>query len=126
MLNIPFQFNSSNVLDPKDLLPNIPVDMVVKVVDKKEALNTEEEVFLQNMTEATENASSPILAGISAIGELIAHGADEVSTQSITNIGWLINSLGEQAFALNNLKEEANAILKHNKLHKASLSKVMS
>lgn len=126
MLNIPFQFNSSNVLDLKDLLPNIPVDMVVKVVDKKEALNTEEEVFLQNMTEATENASSPILAGISAIGELIAHGVDEVSTQSITNIGWLINSLGEQAFALNNLKEEANAILKHNKLHKASLSKVMS
>ena len=126
MLNIPFQFDSSNVLDLKDLLPSIPVDMVVKVVDKKEPLSTDEEVFLQNMTKATENASSPILAGISAIGELIAHGAEEVSTQTITNIGWLINSLGEQAFALNNLKEEANAILKHNKLHKVPTMGAMS
>ena len=126
MLNIPFQFDSSNVLDLKDLLPSIPVEMVVKVVDKKEPLSTDEEVFLQNMTKATENANSPILAGISAIGELIAHGAEEVSTQTITNIGWLINSLGEQAFALNNLKEEANAILKHNKLHKVPTMGAMS
>lgn len=126
MLNIPFQFDSSNVLDLKDLLPSIPVEMVVKVVDKKEPLSTDEEVFLQNMTKATENANSPILAGISAIGELIAHSAEEVTPQTITNIGWLINSLGEQAFALNNLKEEANAILKHNKFHKASFRGVMS
>lgn len=126
MLNIPFQFQSSNILDLKDLLPSIPVDMVVKVTDKKEALSNDEEEFLVNVTKATENANSPILAGISAIGELIAYSAEDVTVQTISNIGWLINSLGEQAFALNHLNEEANAILKQNKLRKVTTMGAMS
>lgn len=113
-MNIPFTIDSNKTLDIKDLLPTIPADLVIKVTDKKQSLSIDEEEFLLKMTRATGNANSSILAGISAIGELIAHSAEEVSIDSIRNIGWLINSLGDQAHAINSLNEEANDLLKSN------------
>ena len=99
-MNIPFTIKSDKNLDFADLLPKIPRQMAAKVSVQMQSLQVDEEQILQRICLASESASAPILHGISAIGELLAHSATEVSQDTIANIGWLINSLGNEATAL--------------------------
>lgn len=114
-MNIPFTIQSDKNLDFADLLPQIPQQMSAKVSVRMEALQEEEEQLIQRICTASESASAPILHGISAIGELLAHSATEVSQDTISNIGWLINSLGNEATALSNLKTESEYLLRQNR-----------
>ncbi|WP_394651409.1 hypothetical protein [uncultured Acinetobacter sp.] len=115
MFNIPFTIQSDNNLDYADLLPQIPQQMVARVSVKLEPLQEDEEKLIQRICSASETASAPILHGISAIGELLALSATDVSQETISNIGWLINSLGNEAAALSNLKTESEHLLKQNR-----------
>lgn len=111
MGTIPFQFKSDKAPDLLDLITQTPDALFDKVACKKVAATNEEESFLENVSKAAENANTPVLMGISAIGELLAHVTDEVNIQAINNIGWLIHSLGEQAHAVSKLKEDAETLL---------------
>jgi hypothetical protein len=111
MGTIPFQFKSDKVPDLLDLITQTPDALFEKVACKKVAATNEEEDFLENVSKAAENANTPILMGISAIGELLAHVTDEVRIEAINDIGWLIHSLGVQANAVCKLKEDAEVLL---------------
>ena len=111
MGTIPFQFTSDKVPDLLDLITQTPDALFEKVACKRVAATNEEENFLEKVSKAAENANTPVLMGISAIGELLAHVTDEVRIEAINNIGWLIHSLGEQAHAVSKLREDAEALL---------------
>jgi len=120
MLNIPFEFNNDKVPDLIDLLPTIPDDMFIKVADKKESVSLEEEEFLEKVSKAAENASHPVLKGISAIGVLLANATEEIPLETFNDIGWLIQSLGEQVVALHNVQGEADVVLGASRKNKIS------
>lgn len=111
MGNIPFQFKSDKAPDLLDLITQTPDALFNKVACKRVAATNEEENFLEKVCIAAENANTPVLMGMSAIGELLAHVTDEVRIEAINNIGWLIHSLGEQAQTVSKLKEDAEALL---------------
>jgi len=111
MGTIPFQFKSDKVPDLLDLITQTPDALFEKVACKKVAATNEEEDFLEKVSKAAENANTPVLMGISAIGELLAHVTDEVRIEAINDIGWLIHSLGLQANAVCKLKEDAEVLL---------------
>lgn len=120
MLNIPFEFNKDKVPDLIDLLPSMPVDMFVKVADQNESVSLEEEEFLEKVSKAAENACHPVLKGISAIGVLLATATEEVPLETFNDIGWLIQSLGEQVSDLNNVQGEAEVLLGASRKNKIS------
>lgn len=124
-MNIPFIFDSGKVLDIQDLIPRLPDELLIKF-DRSKELTTDEESFLTQAKQAAENSSLPILSGIAAIGELLAISADEVRRDTISDIGWLIQSLGLQAVSLDLLRNDANAILKRNEELKPTNTRVMS
>ncbi|EMB5690404.1 hypothetical protein OIV75_002527 [Acinetobacter baumannii] len=111
MGTIPFKFKSDKVPDLLDLITQTPDALFEKVACKKVAATIEEEDFLEKVSKAAENANTPVLMGISAIGELLAHVTDEVRIEAINDIGWLIHSLGVQANAVCKLKEDAEVLL---------------
>jgi hypothetical protein len=110
-MNIPFEFNNDKVPDLQDLLPSMPIDLLVKVADKKEFVSQDEEEFLVKASRAAENANVPVLKGLSAIGMLLANATEEIPLETFNDLGWLIQSLGEQAAALQRVQGEAEAIL---------------
>lgn len=109
-MNIPFTIESSKVLDLEDLLPVIPENIILKTL-KKQALTHDEAELIEKIDNATENAMTPLPLGIAAIGELLAYSSEQVSREAVQNIGWLIESLGRQMFALSNLKEMSEQTL---------------
>ncbi|MQZ31937.1 hypothetical protein F4U02_13180 [Acinetobacter haemolyticus] len=122
-MNIPFEFREDKTPDLLDLLPSMPIDLFVKVGDKKEAVSQEEEEFLVKASRAAENASVPILNGLSAIGMLLANASEEIPLETFNDIGWLIQSLGEQAAALQRVQGEADSLIdasNKNKILKAN------
>lgn len=110
MGTIPFQFKSDKIPDLLDLITQTPDALFEKVACKKVAATNEED-FLEKVSKAAENANTPVLMGISAIGELLAHVTDDVRIEAINDIGWLIHSLGVQANAVCKLKEDAETLL---------------
>lgn len=113
-MNIPFTIESNNTLDIEDLLPKIPVEIVLKSLKNKE-LSEDEEALVQKINVAAENAITPLPLGISAIGELLAHSAEEVTPEAIRRVGWLIELLGRQMSALGTLVEVSESTLSENK-----------
>lgn len=109
-MNIPFTINSSKTLGFTDLLPSIPSHITLKSLRGQE-LTDEEFELIKKIDEASENAISALPSGISAIGELLAYSADKVSPEAITNIGWLLDSLGRQVGGLLFLKEATESTL---------------
>lgn len=109
-MNIPFTIESSNTLDFGDLLPTIPNTIILKTL-QKQALTNDEAELIQKIDVATENAMTSLPLGIAAIGELLAHSSEQVSREAVHNIGWLIESLGRQMFALSHLKEMSEQTL---------------
>lgn len=69
---------------------------------------------------------TPLPLGIAAIGELLAYSADKVTPEAVENIGWLIESLGRQMFALSNLKDMSESTLATDKGLKAGNGGLMS
>ena len=125
MLNIPFTIESDKALNIEDFLPKIPNSIILKTIEKKE-LTADEEILIQKVNNAAENALTPLPLGISAIGELLAYSAKEVTSETIQNIGWLIESLGRQMFALNNLVEMSESTLTSSKELKGGKGGLMS
>lgn len=105
MGTIPFQFKSDKIPDLLDLITQTPDALFEKVACKKVAATNEEEDFLEKVSKAAENANTPVLMGISAIGELLAHVTDDVRIEAINDIGWLIHSLGCKLMQFANLKK---------------------
>lgn len=122
-MNIPFEFNNDKIPDLLDLLPCMPSDLLIKVADNKEFVSQEEEEFLVKASRAAENANVPVLKGLSAIGMLLANANEEIPLETFNDIGWLIQSLGEQAAALQRVQGEADAILNASNKNKISKSK---
>ncbi|MPW44797.1 hypothetical protein [Acinetobacter guerrae] len=110
-MNIPFEFENDKAPDLVDLIPTMPIDMVIRVSDKKESVSQEEEKFLEKVSRAAENGNIPIVRGIGAIGVLLANANDDVPLETFNDIGWLIKALSDQTEALNYTKQEADAIL---------------
>lgn len=125
MNSIPFTIESDNVLDLVDLLPKLPTDLILKSCNK-EGLSTDEKELLKKMSKASENANVPILEGISAIGELLAYASDDVSESAVQNIGWLIQSLGKQAAAVDRLKSDVDCIVHENEILKQMVTATIS
>ncbi|QOW46449.1 MULTISPECIES: hypothetical protein [Acinetobacter] len=113
-MNIPFTIESNNTLDIEDLLPKIPPEIILKSLKNTE-LSESEESLIKKINVAAENAITPLPLGISAIGELLAHSAEQVEPNTICNIGWLIESLGRQMSALGTLVEVSESALSENK-----------
>lgn len=111
-MNIPFEFNKDKVSNLTDLLPSIPSDLVVKVIDKKGYVSQDEEEFLEEASRAAKNANIPVLKGLSAIGMLLAQANEDIPIETFNNIGWLIQSLGEQVEALQSVQDESDSILR--------------
>ena len=101
-MNIPFTIESDKILDLEDLLPRIPSEFILKSINKKELEDAEVDL-VSKINNAVDNAITTLPLGISAIGELLAHSSDQVDSDTIQNIGWLIEALGRQMFALSNL-----------------------
>ncbi|WP_368559432.1 hypothetical protein [Acinetobacter baumannii] len=125
MMNIPFTINSSKTLDFIDLLPSIPSHITLKSLRGQE-LTDEEFELIKNIDEASENAISALPSGISAIGELLAYSADKVTPEAITNIGWLLDSLGRQVGGLLFLKEATESTLRSDLALKGKKGGLMS
>ncbi|MDP7716941.1 hypothetical protein QWI39_00525 [Acinetobacter baumannii] len=125
MLNIPFTIESDKILDLEDLLPQIPNEFILKSM-KKQELNDDEVDLVSKINIAVDNAITPLPLGISAIGELLAHSADQVDSDTIQNIGWLIESLGRQMFALTSLQEISKSVLATDKGLKGGKGGLMS
>lgn len=119
-MNIPFEFRNDKVPDLLDLLPSMPTELFIKVGDKKESVSQEEEDFLVKASRAAENANVPVLKGLSAIGMLLANANEEISLETFNDIGWLIQSLGEQAAALHRVQGEADSLLDASNKNKIS------
>ena len=66
MLNIPFTIESDKALNIEDLLPKIPNSIILKTIEKKE-LTADEEILIQKVNNAAENALTPLPLGISAM-----------------------------------------------------------
>ncbi|WHP05798.1 hypothetical protein QLH32_17620 [Acinetobacter corruptisaponis] len=109
MSNIPPKNQSNKILDLKDLLPEIPVSIYIKASEGK-CLDQDETALLEKINRAAENASAPLMYGISAIGELLAHSHEEVSEDAICNIGWLLESLAKQADTLFYLQSSCDSL----------------
>ena len=124
-MNIPFTIESDKILDLEDLLPRIPSDFILKSINKKELEDAEVDL-VSKINNAVDNAITPLPLGISAIGELLAHSSDQVDSDTIRNIGWLIEALGRQMFALSNLQEVSKSILTSNKGLKGDNGGLMS
>lgn len=117
MNNIAFNASNDKVLGFNDLLPKIPPNLCLKLATKGQLLDQDEVALLTKINSAAENASSPLLFGISAIGELLAQSHEEVSPDAIHNIGWLLESLGKQAEYLLFLQRDCSSMLaKHSVL----------
>ncbi|MEQ1227962.1 hypothetical protein ABLT66_00360 [Acinetobacter junii] len=121
-MNIPFEFRNDKVPDLLDLLPSMPTELFIKVGDKKESVSQEEEDFLVKASRAAENANVPVLKGLSAIGMLLANANEEIPLETFNDIGWLIQSLGEQAAALHRVQGEADLLLDASNKNKISKS----
>lgn len=119
-MNIPFEFREGKIPDLQDLLPSMPDDLIIKVADKKEFVSPDEEEFLVKASRAAENANVPVLKGLSAIGVLLANANEEIPLETFNDIGWLIQSLGEQAAALQRVQGEVDAILNASNKNKIS------
>lgn len=124
-MNIPFTIDSSKILGLEDLLPRIPENIINKTL-KREVLTNDEAELIQNIDCASENAMTPLPLGVAAIGELLAQSADKVSPEVVENIGWLIESLGRQMFALSSLKDMSESTLATDKGLKAGNGGLMS
>ncbi|MGQ0973590.1 hypothetical protein ACT4W1_01695 [Acinetobacter baumannii] len=125
MLNIPFTIESDKILDLEDLLPKIPSDFILKSI-KKQELEDAEVDLVSKINIAVDNAITPLPLGISAIGELLAHSAGQVDSDTIQNIGWLIEALGRQMFALSSLQEISKSVLTADKGLKGGKGGLMS
>lgn len=124
-MNIPFTIESSKLLGLEDLLPRIPENIILKTLQRQVLTNDEAEL-IQKIDCASENAMTPLPLGIAAIGELLAYSADKVTPEAVENIGWLIESLGRQMFALSNLKDMSESTLATDKGLKAGNGGLMS
>ena len=124
-MNIPFTIESSKVLDLEDLLPRIPDNIVLKTL-QRQALTNDEAELIQKIDSATKNAMTPLPLGIAAISELLAYSAENVTPEVVENIGWLIESLGRQMFALSNLKDMSESTLATDKGLKGGNGGLMS
>ena len=100
----------------------MPTELFIKVGDKKESVSQEEEDFLVKASRAAENANVPVLKGLSAIGMLLANANEEIPLETFNDIGWLIQSLGEQAAALHRVQGEADSLLDASNKNKISKS----
>ncbi len=120
MLNIPFEFDKDKVLDITDLLPTIPIEILEKVTDQNGSVSADEENFLKSVGRAAENANLPVLKGLSAIGVLLANANEEIPLGTFNDVGWLIQSLGEQVIAISHMQGFADSLLDASNKNKIS------
>ena len=104
---------------------NNNTEIFLKSINKKELEDAEVDL-VSKINDAVDNAITPLPIGISAIGELLAHSSDQVDSDTIQNIGWLIEALRRQMFALSNLQEVSKSILTSNKGLKGDNGGLMS
>lgn len=115
MKTIPFTIDSDKTLDLVDLLPKIPIEISYKMRNgNPDPLTNDEEELVKKIGNAADNAGSSLPLGIAAIGELLGHASDEVSSDAVRNIGWLIESLGRQIHALHDIKEHTDYVISQN------------
>lgn len=125
MKTIPFTIKNDKTLDLTDLLPRLPDDLILKNAQQQE-LSADEKELLTKIGKASNNANVPVLQGIAAIGELLAYAAGDASESTIQDIGWLIQSLGEQAAAISRLKNDTESIIQQDSILKKTVTKTMS